>query len=62
MDMITKAAVVYGIPRTALSDHVYGRVLPGMKSGAPTLSSREEDELSFCVSVRMLNIQNHEVK
>lgn len=43
---ITKAAIVYGIPRTTLSDHVHGRVLPGVKSGAPTLlSSREEEEL-----------------
>lgn len=32
---ITKAAIVYGIPRTTLSDHVHGRVLTGAKCGAP---------------------------
>ena len=50
---ITKAPIVYGIPRTTLSDHVHSRVLPGVKSGASTLSScREEEELvEFFVSV-----------
>jgi len=37
---------LYGIPRSTLSDHISGRVLPGSKSGAPTLlSMREEKEL-----------------
>ena len=61
---ITKAAVVYGIPRTTLSDHVHGRVLPGMKSGTPSLlSSREEEELvEFLCQCADVGYQSHEVK
>ena len=43
---VSKASIVYGIPRSTLNDHLIGRVLPGAKSGAPTLlSTREEKEL-----------------
>lgn len=42
----SKAAEVHGIPRTTLSDHVHGKILPGSKSGRPTLlSSTEERDL-----------------
>lgn len=43
---ILEAAIRYGIPRTTLSDHYHGNVLPGAKSGAPTMfSAQEEKEL-----------------
>ena len=43
---VTRASIVYGIPRSTLNDHICGRVLPGAKCGAPTLlSTREEQEL-----------------
>ena len=43
---VNRASIVYGIPRSTLNDHLVGRVLPGAKSGAPTLlSTREEQEL-----------------
>ena len=43
---VSKASVLYGIPRTTLNDHKLGKVLPGAKPGAPTLlSTSEEDDL-----------------
>ena len=43
---VSKASVVYGVPRSTINDHIHGRVLPGARSGAPTLlSTREEQEL-----------------
>ena len=36
---VNRASIVYGIPRSTLNDHLVGRVLPGAKSGAPTLLS-----------------------
>lgn len=41
---ISKAAEVYGIPRSTLTDHVHGHVLPGSKSGAPTLLSLSDEQ------------------
>ena len=42
---VNRASIVYEIPRSTLNDHLVGRVLPGAKSGAPTLlSTREEQE------------------
>ena len=46
---ISKAAKIHGVPRTTLSDHKNGYVLPGAKSGRPTLltSSEEQDIVDF---------------
>ena len=46
---VAKAAVLHGIPRTTLSDHKLGYVLPGSKPGRPTLlsSSEEQDLVDF---------------
>ena len=48
---VSKASVVYGIPRTTLNDHKLGKVLPGAKPGAPTLlsTSEEEDIVDFLI-------------
>ena len=43
---VSKAATPHGIPRSTLNDHCHGRVLPGARSGRPTiLSSMEEQDL-----------------
>ena len=43
---VSKASNKCGIPRSTLSDHIHGRMLPGVKAGAPTLlSTSEEQEL-----------------
>ena len=41
---VAKASHVYGIPRTTLNDHILGKVLPGAKSGAPTILSASEEQ------------------
>ena len=41
---IAKASCVHGIPRTTLSDHIPGKVLPGAKFGAPTILSTSEEQ------------------
>ena len=41
---VSKASVLYGIPRTTLNDHKLGKVRPGMKPGAPLLLSTAEEE------------------
>ena len=41
---ISKAAEMHGVPRTTLSDHVQGKVLPGAKCGAPTVLSLSEEQ------------------
>lgn len=48
---VSKASEVHGIPKTTLDDHVKGRVLPGTRSGPPTLlsSDEEQDLVSFLV-------------
>ena len=49
---VSKAASAYGIPRSTLSDHCHGKVLPGVKSGRPTLLSsfEEQDLVQFLLS------------
>ena len=43
---VSKASVMYGIPRTTLNDHKLGKVKPGVKAGPPSLlSTAEEDDL-----------------
>ena len=43
---VSKAATPHGIPQSTLNDHCHGRVLPGARSGRPTiLSSMEEQDL-----------------
>ena len=46
---VSKSSVIYGIPRSTLKDHVYGRVLPGAQPGAPTLlpPSEERDRVQL---------------
>ena len=41
---VSKASVLYGIPRTTLNDHKLGKVKPGVKPGAPSLLSTAEEE------------------
>ena len=41
---VAKASRVHGIPRTTLNDHIHGKVLPGAKSGAPTILSTSEEQ------------------
>lgn len=41
---IRRAALRYGIPKSTLGDRVSGRVLPGKKSGPPTLLTEKEEE------------------
>ena len=52
---VSKASVLYGIPRTTLNDHKLGKVLPGAKPGAPTLlsTSEEEDLVDFLIKSGM---------
>ena len=49
---VSKAATIHGVPRSTLSDHCRGRVLPGAKSGRPTLlsSTEEQDLVQFLLS------------
>ena len=49
---VSKASVLYGIPRTTLNDHKLGNVLPGVNPGAPTLltTSEEEDLVKFLIN------------
>ena len=43
---VSKASIIYGIPRTTLNDHKLGKVKPGAKAGPPLLlSTAEEDDL-----------------
>ncbi len=48
---LSKAAQMYGIPKSTLFDHKIGRVLPGAKSGHPTILTEEEEEelVSFVI-------------
>ena len=41
---VSKASVLYGIPRTTLNDHKLGKAKPGVKPGAPSLLSMSEEE------------------
>ena len=41
---VSKSAVMHGVPKSTLFDHVRGTVLPGARSGPPTLLSEEEEE------------------
>ncbi len=41
---LAKEAQLYGMPRTTLSDHVHGTILPGATTGAPTLLSISEEQ------------------
>ena len=49
---VSKATKLHGIPRTTLSDHKLGKVLPGDKPGHPTLltSSKEWDLVDFLLN------------
>ena len=49
---VSKAATLYGIPRSTLNNHCCGRVLPGAKSGRPTMlsSTEEQDLVQFLLS------------
>ncbi len=48
---VSKAARTYGIPKSTLHDHSIGNVLPGVKSGHPTVLTGEEEEdlVSFLI-------------
>ena len=47
---IRSAAVMYGVPRSTLGEHIGGKQLPGGRSGDPYLTLEEEEELvSFLV-------------
>ena len=48
---VSKAAEMYGIPRTTLNDHKLGKVLAGSKPGPPALltTSEEEDLVKFLI-------------
>ena len=41
---VSKASELYGIPRTTLNDHNLGKSKSGVKPGAPSLLSTEEEE------------------
>ena len=49
---ISGAATLHGIPRSTLNDHCHGRVLPGARSGRPTIlsSTEERDLVQFLLS------------
>ena len=42
---VRKAALIYGIPKSTLYDHVSGKVRPGAGVGLPKYLTDEEDEL-----------------
>ena len=49
---VSRAATLHGIPRSTLNDHCHGRVLPGARSGRPTIlsSTEEQDLVQFLLS------------
>ena len=42
---VRRAALQYGLPKPRLHDQVSGRVIPGVKLGAPWYLDNEEEEL-----------------
>ena len=48
---ISKASIVYGVPRSTLNEHLSGKVGPGAKSGESTLPSEEKSLLNLFVIV-----------
>ena len=61
---VSKAATLHGIPRSTLSDNCRGRVLPGAKSGRPTMLSIKErqDLVQFLLSSAKLDVHGQELK
>lgn len=50
---VSQAAQAYGIPKSTLYDYRIGKTLPGVKSGPPTLLTKEEETelVSFLVEL-----------
>ena len=59
---MSKASIVYGVPRNTLKEPLSGKVCPGAKSGESTLPSEEKSLLSLFVIVQKWAMSRQDMK